>query len=245
MTTPNTSQSSLGKALITGATSGIGRATAVQLGRDGFAVMVHGRDAERGQAVVAEIVAAGGKATFVAAELGSPADIARLAEAAGDVDVLVNNSGFSWFGPSANLDVKTFDSLFANNVRSTYLLVAAIAPRMVARGKGSIINVGSMAGRIGLAGGAAYGATKAALEALTRSWAVEFSNGGVRVNAVAPGPVYTSADPERIKALGNTTILKRAADPQEIADAIAFLASPKSSYITGTIIAVDGGRTAI
>jgi len=117
---------------------------------------------------------------------------------------------------------------------------------MAARGKGSIINVGSMAGQIGLAGGAAYGATKAALASMTRAWAAEFSPRGVRVNAVAPGPVYTAgAAPERIEALGAGTLLHRAADPAEIAEVVAFLASPRASYITGAIVAADGGRTAI
>jgi NAD(P)-dependent dehydrogenase (short-subunit alcohol dehydrogenase family) len=117
---------------------------------------------------------------------------------------------------------------------------------MAKRGTGSIINLGSMAGQIGLAGGAAYGASKAALAALTRSWAAEFSPRGVRVNAVAPGPAYTDgAAPERITALGGTTLLARAAQPEEIADVIAFLASPKSGYITGAVIAADGGRTAV
>src|SRR2546425_4674537 len=117
---------------------------------------------------------------------------------------------------------------------------------MVARGKGSIINLSSMVGQIGLAGSAAYGATKAALSSMTRAWAAEFSPSGVRVNAIAPGPVYTGgATPERIEALGNTTALKRAADPAEIAEAVAFLASPRASYVTGAIVAADGGRTAI
>ena len=103
--------------------------------------------------------------------------------------MLVNNAGFSWFGPTAELDVVTFDRLFAANVRAAYFLVAALAPKMAARGSGGIISIGSMAGRIGLAGGAAYSATKATLAAMTRSWAAEFSPSGVRVNAIAAGPV--------------------------------------------------------
>ena len=170
----------------------------------------------------------------------------RLADAAGDVDVLVNNAGFSWFGPTADLAPATFDQLFAANVRSAYYLVAAIGPRMAKRGTGSIINLGSMAGQIGLAGGAAYSATKAALASLTRSWAAEFSPQGVRVNTVAPGPAYTGgAAPERIEALGAATLFARAAQPEEIADVVAFLASPRAGYITGAVIAADGGRTAV
>ena len=242
----STQQSLSGRtALVTGATSGIGRAAAIQLAREGAEVIVHGRDAERGEQVVAEIAQASGKARFVAADLSDPIEIRRLADEAGEVDVLVNNAGFSWFGPTADLDVATFDALFDSNVRAPYFLVAALAPRMAANGSGSIVNVASMVSSIGIAGAAAYGATKATLTAMTRAWAAEFSPSGVRVNAVAPGPVYTAADPARIEALGATTLLGRAAQADEIAQVITFLASPAAAYLTGTTVAVDGGRTAV
>jgi len=234
------------KALVTGATSGIGRAIALQLARDGAEVIVHGRDVARGTQTVEAMIEASGRARFVAADLSNPADLRRLIEDIGDIDILVNNAGFSWFGATADLEIDTFDALFASNVRAAYFLVAAFAPGMVARGKGSIINVSSMAGQIGLAGGAVYGATKAALTSLTRAWAAEFSPSGVRVNAIAPGPVSTEgAAPERIAGLGSTTLLKRAASVEEIAEVVGFLVSPRASYITGAIIAADGGRTAI
>jgi NAD(P)-dependent dehydrogenase (short-subunit alcohol dehydrogenase family) len=233
-------------ALVTGATSGMGRAFAERLGRDGHEVIVHGRNQERGAEVVAAIERDGGTARFAAADLGEMSGVEELAGTAGDVDVVVNNAGFSWFGPTADLKPDEFDALFASNVRAAYFLVAAIAPGMAARGSGSIINVSSMAGRIGLAPGAAYGATKGALESLTRAWAAEFSPAGVRVNAIAPGPVYTpGALPERIAALGKTTLLGRAAEPDEITGLVSFLASPRASYITGAVLAADGGRTAV
>jgi NAD(P)-dependent dehydrogenase (short-subunit alcohol dehydrogenase family) len=212
----------------------------------GAELIVHGRDPDRGSAVVDTITAAGGKARFVAADLSDPAQVDYLIEQAGAVDVLVSNAGFSWFGPTADLDVATFDRLFAANVRAGYFLVAALAPKMAARGSGSIISLGSMAGQIGLAGGAAYSATKATLAVMTRSWAAEFSPSGVRINAVAAGPVLTNgAAPDRIEAPGATTLLAWPAQPSEIAEVIAFLASPKASYMAGAIIAADGGRTAI
>jgi len=179
------------KALVAGATSGLGRAIALQLAPDGADVVVHGRDATRGAETVAAIVAAGGRARFVGADIGDPADLQRLATAAGDVDILVNNAGFSLFGPTAEVEVDRFDAFFAANVRAPFFLVAALAPIMAARGRGSIVNVGSMVGQIGVSGTAAYGATKAAMSSMTRAWAAEFSPSDVRVNAVAPGPVYT------------------------------------------------------
>jgi NAD(P)-dependent dehydrogenase (short-subunit alcohol dehydrogenase family) len=233
-------------ALVTGASSGIGRAVALKLASDGYSVIVHGRDAERGQATVRAIEEAGGCARFVAADLADADDVTRLAAEAGDVDVLVNNGGFSWFGPSADLDTATFDALFATNVRSAYQLVAALAPGMADRGRGSIISLDSMAGRVGLSGAAAYGATKAALTAMSRAWAAEFSAAGVRVNTVAPGPVYTNgASPARIDQLGTTTLVGRAAQVEEIAEVVAFVVSDKASYMTGAVIPVDGGRTAV
>jgi NAD(P)-dependent dehydrogenase (short-subunit alcohol dehydrogenase family) len=243
------SQSHLGgqRALVTGATSGIGRAVALQLARDGAEVVVHGRDAARGAETVKEIAEAGGKASFVAADLSVAADVEWLASEAGDVDVLINNAGIALFGPTAEFDIAGFDKMFASNVRAPFYLVAALAPAMAARGQGSIVSMSSMAGGVGLVGGAAYGATKASLEAMTRAWAAEYSANGVRVNAVAPGPVYTPSPsgPEFITSLGETTPMRRASQPEEIAEVVAFLASPRASYITGTTVAVDGGRRAI
>jgi NAD(P)-dependent dehydrogenase (short-subunit alcohol dehydrogenase family) len=234
------------KALVTGATSGLGRAIAVQLARDGADVTVHGRDAARGAQAVEEIRLQGGSAHFVAADLNDPASVTRLAKEVGDIDILVNNAGFAVWGPTETFEIASFDAMFAANVRAPFFLVSAFAPGMAARGTGSIINISSMAGRLGLAGGAAYGATKAALASFTQAWAAEYSPRGVRVNAVAPGPIYTRPEARALfDSLGATTAMKRAADPAEIAEVVAFLASPRASYMTGAIVAADGGRTAI
>jgi NAD(P)-dependent dehydrogenase (short-subunit alcohol dehydrogenase family) len=241
-----TADPGLGTALVTGATSGIGRATALRLAQDGWIVVVHGRNAERGGEVVREIEGQGGRARFVAADLNDVAAVRSLVDEVGEVDVLVNNAGASWFGPTADLDEATFDELFDGNVRSAYFLVAGIAPGMAERSSGSIISLASMAGQIGLDGGAAYGATKAALSAMTRSWAAEFSPRGVRVNAVAAGPVFNAPDKAPfIEQLGATTLLGRGAQVEEIAEVIAFIASDRASYLTGATLAVDGGRTAV
>jgi NAD(P)-dependent dehydrogenase (short-subunit alcohol dehydrogenase family) len=246
VTSPTTVRDLEGKvALVTGATSGIGKAAAVQLAAQGATVIVHGRNAGRGAAVVAEIENAGGSARFVAADLGEPAEALLLAEEVGDVDILVNNAGVAWFGPSEKLPVNTLDQLFAANVQAPYLLVSVLAPKMVARGDGVIINLASRAGTVGQPNTAAYGATKAALASFARSWAAEYGPAGIRVNAISPGPVYTNAAKREVfDSLGETTVLGRAGEPQEIAEVIGFLASPRASYITGTNIAVDGGNAA-
>jgi NAD(P)-dependent dehydrogenase (short-subunit alcohol dehydrogenase family) len=235
-------------ALVTGATSGIGREAALLLAADGAHVVITGRDAARGEETVAAIAAAGGTARFVAADLGSAEDVRRLATEAGPVDVLVNNAGVFPFAATADLDVATFDETFGVNVRGAFFLTAALAPGMAERGRGSIVNVTTMVAEFGLPGTAAYGASKAAVASLTRAWAAEFGPHGVRVNAVSPGPTRTEGTVgmgDGLDQLAATTPLGRPADPAEVARVIAFVASPRASYVTGAIIAADGGRTAV
>ena len=233
------------KALVTGATSGIGREVAEQLARAGAEVIVTGRNVERGTETVAAIEAHGGKARFVAADMNDLDSVNRLAKEAGDVDILVNNAGIYEFYLTPEQNVASYDAMFNVNVRAVFFLTAAIAPKMAARGSGSIINVSTMAASFGMPSAAVYGASKAALNQLTKTWAAEFSKDGVRVNTVSPGPALTEGNPvEMAEQVGAMTMMGRYAEPKEIADVITFLASPRASYITGANIAVDGGRTA-
>ncbi|GAA0560499.1 SDR family oxidoreductase [Paractinoplanes ferrugineus] len=236
-------------ALITGATGGIGGATARLLASRGAQVIASGRDPQRGASLVKEIVEAGGVARFVSADLTEVESLRKLAAAAGDVDVLVNNAALFPIAPTAEQTVAGLDEAFAANVRAPYLLTATLAPAMVAKGAGSIINVSTMAARVGMPGLSTYSATKGALEALTRTWAAEFSPAGVRVNTVSPGPtrtdmVMTAMGEEGAAQVASTTLLKRLAAPGEIAEVIAFLASDRSGFMTGATVAVDAGRTA-
>lgn len=235
--------------LVTGATSGIGRAAAEQFGGKGAQVIVTGRDETRGQEVVATIESAGGQARFIAADLSAPDSAQQLAQAAGQVDVLVNNAGIFPFGATHEIPIEDVKAVLDVNVVSPFTLVAALVPGMVQRGSGAIVNVSTMVASFGLPGMSAYGASKAALELLTKAWAAEYGPAGVRVNAVSPGPTRTpgtaAMGEEGIKQLAETLPLGRAADPGEIANTIVFLASDDASFISGAIVPVDGGRVAV
>ncbi|MFF4974526.1 SDR family NAD(P)-dependent oxidoreductase [Streptomyces sp. NPDC001083] len=237
-------------ALITGSTGGIGGEAARLIAASGAHVVVSGRNPERGAATVRAITETGGSARFVPAELTDLASLRRLAAEAGEVDILVNNAALFPGGPTTSQDVETFDAALAANIRAPYFLTAALAPGMVARGSGSIINVSTMAARVGMAGLSVYSATKAALESLTRTWAAEFSPAGVRVNTVAPGPTRTdmvmdTMGEEGAQQVAKTTLLGRLATPREIAEVIHFLATERAAYVTGATIAADAGRTAV
>jgi len=239
-------------ALVTGGTSGIGRATAVALAGLGAHVVVSGRDAARGAQVVESIRAAGGKADFVAADLTGAAAARELAararEVGGHVDVLVNNAGIFPTGPTAATAEADFDRVYTTNVKVPFFLVAELAPEMAARGHGAIVNVSTMVATRGTAGMTLYGSSKAAVELMTKAWAAEFGPSGVRVNAVSPGPTRTEGTAvfgDGLDELAAAGPAGRTAAPEEIAAAIAFLVTADASFVQGAILPVDGGRLAV
>jgi NAD(P)-dependent dehydrogenase (short-subunit alcohol dehydrogenase family) len=243
----------LGKAaLVTGATSNIGRAIAIALAAEGAHVVVSGRNRSRGEEVVEEIRAAQGRAEFVAAELDGRASVSRaLAEAAtgvlgGRIDILVNNAGIFPASTTPQTDEKTLDEVYAVNVKAPFFLTAVIAPAMAEAGGGAIINLGSWVARLGIPVGTAYAASKGALETLTRSWAAEFGPRGVRVNAISPGVVLPEGSTEdRAAFMMKGTPAGGTGTPEAIAHAAVYLASDESSFVHGTVIDVDGGRIAV
>jgi NAD(P)-dependent dehydrogenase (short-subunit alcohol dehydrogenase family) len=239
-------------AVVTGGTSGIGRAAAVALARLGAHVAVVGRDKNRGDEVVREITEAGGHAEFLAADLSdehAAQDLAERAVAAlGRVDVLVNNAGVFPFVSTEQTGDADFDWVYRVNVKAPYFLVAGLAPAMAERGHGAIVNVSTVVADIGVPGMGLYGSSKAALELLTKSWAAEFGPRGVRVNAISPGPTRTPGTAvlgEGLHQLAAGGPAGRPASPEEIADAIVYLATERSSFVHGAVLAVDGGRAAV
>ena len=242
--------------LITGALTGIGRATAVAFAREGSRIVISGRREEAGQALAAELRTLGAEAEFLRADVRFEAEVRsvveRTVERFGRIDVAVNNAGAEGqLAPIVEQSSANYEDTFAVNVLGTLLSIKHEMRAMLAQGSGSIINLSSVAGQVGFAGASVYVASKHAVEGLTKSAALEGAAAGVRVNAVAPGPVATGmldrfvGGSEEGKAGFLATIpARRAATPEEIAQTIVFLASDKARYLTGQSIAVDGGYTA-
>ena len=239
-------------ALVTGASRGIGRATALQLARAGAAVVVNYRgQAEAAERVVKEVESGGGRAIAVQADVSRSADVERLVKAAADsfgrLDILVNNAGVTRDNLLMRMKDEDWDAVLDTNLRGAYMLTrAAIRPMLRARW-GRIITITSVVGLMGNAGQANYAAAKAGLIGFTKSVARELASRSITANAVAPGFIETDITAglgDNIKAAALAAIpLERMGKPEEVAQVVAFLASDAASYITGQTIAVDGGMT--
>ncbi|MEV0263992.1 SDR family oxidoreductase [Streptomyces sp. NPDC050617] len=232
-------------ALVTGGTSGIGLATARMLARAGAEVVISGRDAERGKKAV-RAAREDGEVRFVQADVADLDSVAELVRQSGSVDILVNNAGTFPTSLTVEQGAEGYERVFSTNVRGPYFLVAALVPHMLEKGEGSIVNVTSLAAFKGFPSASVYSASKAALSSLTRTWAAEFAEGGVWVNSVSPGPTRTEGVLAEWGEEGNEGVakslgLQRTAKPDEIAEAICFLASRRAGYITGTTMHVDAG----
>jgi len=242
--------------LITGALTGIGRATALAFAREGANVVVSGRREEAGQQLATELRALGAQAEFLLADVTDEAQVASLVnqtvERFGRLDVAVNNAGVEGeLGPVTGQTAENYRATFETNVLGTLLSLKHEIPVMLAQGSGSIINLSSIAGQVGMAGASVYVASKHAVEGLTKAAALEVAAQGVRINAVAPGPVetamltrFTGGSEDAKAGLLSMMPAKRGAAPEEIAQTIVFLASDKARFLTGQSIAVDGGYTA-
>jgi NAD(P)-dependent dehydrogenase (short-subunit alcohol dehydrogenase family) len=241
--------------LVTGGATGIGRATAVAFAREGAKVVVAGRREELGVEVVKAIQAQGGTASFIRTDVAKEKDaiaaVAYPVKTYGQLDVLFNNAGTEGkSGPIAELQAADFDVTFGTNVRAVWLLMKHALPHLV-KTQGSIINNGSIVADVGIAGTTLYSATKGAVHTLTRTAALEFISSGVRVNAVAPGPVATEAahrmfgSEEKFEEFFKGKVpAGRTGRPEDIAEAVLYLASPQASFVVGQILTVDGGLTA-
>jgi len=241
--------------LITGALTGIGRATALAFAREGADVVVSGRRDDAGQALVTELRALGAEAEFVHADVRHERDVQNLIDKTvarfGRLDVAVNNAGTEGKpGPVTEQTADSYAATFDTNVLGVLLSMKHELRVMQEQGFGSIVNLSSTMGQRGAPGASLYAASKHAVEGLTKSAALEGAAFGVRVNAVAPGPIETAmldrftGNADRKAGMVAGIPLKRAGRPEEIADAIVFAASAKASFITGQIINVNGGKTA-
>jgi NAD(P)-dependent dehydrogenase (short-subunit alcohol dehydrogenase family) len=242
--------------LVTGALAGIGRATASAFARDGASVVVSGRRESEGEAFVAELRASGTKAEFIRADVSIEDDVQALVDgvvqAFGRLDVAVNNAGLTGgSGLLATQTLEMYNTVFDTNVRGTFLCLKHELRVMTEQGFGSIVNLSSTFGERGGAGASLYSASKHAVNGFTRSAALEVAAKGIRVNAVAPGPVdteglqrFAGGDEQRYAAMAATVPAGRLGHVDEIADVIKFLASDGARFVTGQIVAVNGGKTA-
>ena len=240
--------------IVTGASGGIGRATAVALGREGAAVVVAdlaSRQAD-GEETVRLVKEAGGKALFSAADVTRAGDQEALANLAagsfGSLDFACNNAGVEYQGLLADTPETEWDRVMAVNLKGVWLGLKAQLPRMAAQGSGAIVNVSSLAGLIGVPSLGAYAASKHGVIGLTRTAALEYATQGVRVNAVCPAAIATSLlldlPPERQRELTFPQAIKRLGRPDEVAEAVLWLCSDRSSFMTGAAVPVDAGATA-
>ena len=242
--------------LITGALTGIGRATAFAFAKEGARVLVSGRHDDEGGRLVAELRELGGEVEFLRADVRREDDVRNLVDATvarfGRLDAAVNNAGTEGkSGPVTEQSAETYNVIFQTNVLGTLLSMKHELRVMLAQGYGSIVNVSSFYGRTAAPGASVYAASKHAVEGLTKSAAIEVAGHGVRVNAVAPGPIETgmldrfAGTAENKAGLVGMVPLRRVGTPDEIAEAILFLASDKAAFITGATLAADGGMTAV
>ncbi len=238
--------------LITGALTGIGRATALAFAKEGAKVVVSGRRDAAGQELVAELRKLGAEAEFINADVRHENEVQRLVDQTvarfGRLDVAVNNAGTEGQpGPVVEQTPETYAAIFDTNVLGVVLSMKHELRVMLSQKKGSIINISSVLGRKAFAGTSIYSASKHAVEGLTKAAALEAAEYGVRVNAVAPGPIETgmlnrfTGNEENKAGMMSLVPLKRIGDPEEIANTIVFVASDKASYITGVSLNVDGG----
>jgi len=241
--------------LITGALTGIGRATALAAAREGYKLAVSGRNAETGQALAEELRALGADAEFILADVREDHEVRALIDRVvarfGRIDLAVNNAGTEGRpGPITDQTEESYVATFRTNVLGTVLSLKHEARVMAAQGSGSIVNISSTYGHEGAAFASIYAASKHAVEGLTKSVALELAASGVRVNAVAPGPTetgmlnrFTGTEENKAK-LASAVPLGRVGRPEEIAEAILFIGSDAGSFITGQILSADGGKTA-
>ena len=240
--------------LITGALTGIGRAAALAFAAEGSRIVVSGRHEEAGQGLATELRALGAEAEFIRADVRREDDVRNLVNRTvarfGHLDAAVNTAGTEGKpGPVTEQSADSYATTFDTNVLGTLLSMKHELRAMLAQGSGSIVNISSTYGHRGAGGASVYVASKHAVEGLTKSAALEVAGSGVRVNAVAPGPIETAmldrftGTSERKAGLVASVPLQRLGDPEEIANAIVFLASGKSSFTTGQVFHVDGGKS--